>query len=139
MAQSAAATSHSVTPVEVHLNGDKAVTESIGAIMARFTHQGEDLDCVSQSRFISRLVREEAKWKLLSLECIYDKDSIQPVVAGAVIKPLDIDQDVRRSYRCLAWVLSQNGFAVDQTLPGTDRPESARALIASCLDWLNTE
>lgn len=139
MVQGGAAATHSITPVEVYLNGDKAVTESTGAIMARFTHQGVDLDCISHSRFISRLVREDSKWKLLSLECIYDKDSIQPVVPGSVTKPLDIDANARKSYRCLAWVLSQNGFAIDQTLPGTDTPGSGPALIASCIDWLKSE
>ncbi len=136
MASSGASSSHVISPAEVHLNGDRAVSESSGTILARFTHNGRAYDCVSYGRFISRLERENSKWKLLTLEVIYDKDLIQPVLPGPGLDTISLDPASRASYQCLAWVLSNNGFSIDQALPGTDIPGSGEKLIAECLSWL---
>ena len=48
---------HSISPVEVHLDGDKALTESTGSVPIRFSYKDHSYDCVSITRFISRLER----------------------------------------------------------------------------------
>ncbi|KAK3182229.1 hypothetical protein K4F52_006406 [Lecanicillium sp. MT-2017a] len=136
MALSSGNASHTISPVEVHLNGDRAVSESTGTILARFTHERRVYDCVSYGQFISRLERENSKWKLLSLEVIYDKDLIQPVLPEAAMNTISLDPAWRPSYQCLTWVLSKNGFSIDQTLPGTDVGGSGERQIAACLNWL---
>ena len=131
-----ASSAHAITPVEVHVNGDLAVSESTGSIMARFEYGKTLYDCVSYGRFVSRLRREESEWKILTLEVIYDKDAIQPVTPKDSKIPVDISSNARSSYRCLAWVLAQNGFSIDCSLPGTDQPGSGDALMKSSFDWL---
>ena len=139
MARRSASSSHTVCPVEVHLNGDRAVSESTGTILARFVHEGTALDCASYGRFISCLERVGTEWKICTLEVIYDKDSLLPVTPDDATKTISLSPGARLSYRCLAWVLEQNGFAIDQDLPGTDRPGSGEAVLQSCFQWLRNE
>ncbi len=136
MAASRARPMHTISPVEVHLRGKRAVTESTGSILVRFKHEGVEYDCTSYTRFISRLEQVEGDWKILTLEAIYDRDTIQPVKPeGAAAKALVLDK-ARPSYQCLSWLLSQSGFKIDQTLPGVDIPGSGEELVSSCLSWL---
>lgn len=135
MARGSASTSHAIQPVEVHINGNKAVSESTGAIYARFNYQGTPYDCISYGRFISRLERDGNEWKMCTLEVIYDKDTIQPVTPGTATQ-IQLDPEARESYKCLHWVLAQNGYAIDRTLPGTDQPGSGEALMKQCFEWL---
>ncbi len=127
---------HTICPVIVQINGDKAVSESTGSILARFKHEESEYDCTSYARFISRLERVQGQWKLLSLEAIYEKDMIHPVKPEGSLRTFNIDASSRPSYRCLAWVLVQKGFEIDQTLPGVDIPSSVETLMNSCYDWL---
>ena len=137
MAQrSSTSSSHSVCPVEIRIRGRRAVSESTGSIMARFEHKGALYDCTSFGRFISRLELERRRWKLITLEVIYDRDTIYPVTPTLESKVICLDLNARLSYRCLAWVLDQNGFSINQDLPGTDRPGSGAVVIRSCIDWL---
>ena len=138
MAKSGATSAHTISPVEVSINGDKAVSESTGAILARFSHNSQDYDCLSYGRFVSRLVREDETWKLLSLEVIYDKDSLQPVTPSPAAADIAIDPKARQSYKCLDWVLAKHGFAIDRGLPGTDKSGSGEALMAACFSWLQS-
>ncbi len=120
------------------MSGTKAVAESTGSICARFKHNDVEYDLVSQARFISRLERVDSVWKMLSLEAIYERDAIHPVFPGAG-EPISDIGDGRASYKCLSWVLAQNGFAVDQNLPGSDKPGSADAMMKANFDWLDQE
>ncbi|KAH8900521.1 hypothetical protein GQ53DRAFT_633207 [Thozetella sp. PMI_491] len=139
MAQSRARPIHTISPAEVHLRDDKAVSESTGSIIVRFEHNGVEYDCTSYTRFISRLKRVEGHWKLLSLEAIYDRDMIQAVKPEGMQNALVIDAEARSSYQCLTWLLSQSGFEINQSLPGVDLPGSGEELVKLCLDWLNSE
>lgn len=138
MAQGGTGAIHTICPVEVHLNGDKAVTESTGSISIRFEHEGNLFDCVSLTRFVSRLRLVGNQWKLLTLEAIYERDYIMPTVPfpGATLT-LPLTAGTRDSYRCIAWVLSKRGFTINQTLPGVDRPDSCDELMAKAFAWLN--
>ena len=46
---------HTICPVEIHLNGKKALTESTGSISIRLQHGGQSFESISYNRFISRL------------------------------------------------------------------------------------
>lgn len=129
---------HSISPVEVHLNtnGDKAITESTGSISIRFTYKGRSYDCVSLNRFISRLERESGQWKLLTLESIYERDSITPVLPGSGNLTLPVPVEARESYKCISWVLSLKGFKIKQDLPGTDDATSCERVMKEACKWL---
>ncbi|KAJ5897399.1 hypothetical protein N7504_007687 [Penicillium tannophilum] len=129
---------HTVTPVEIQIVGEKAFTESVGTIQVRICLDDKDYDCVSHSRFISRLNKTDQGWKLVSLIVIYDRDSLVPTMPS--VSSLDFDFDfskVRESYKCLSWVMSQKGFQIDQTLPGTDDPDSVTKLMDEGHAWLS--
>jgi len=121
------------------VNGNRAISESMGTIMARFCYEGRSYDCSSHARFVSRLERSEEEWKMLTLEVIYDRDTIQSVTPSSNNTDIEVDPRARESYRCLAWVLAQNGFSVDQTLLGTDKPGSAEDLMNRSFKWLKAE
>ncbi|GKZ95767.1 hypothetical protein AnigIFM59636_009775 [Aspergillus niger] len=127
---------HTICPVEVHLNGDKALTESTGSISIRFSYEGRQYDCVSFTRFISRLQNVDGQWKLLTLEAIYDRDNITPVLPGTPAN-IHIAPGTRESYKCIAWLLSQKGFKVKEDLPGGDDPASCDNLMQGAFKWLN--
>lgn len=137
MSKGATNSMHTICPVEVYIDSDKALSESTGSIVMRFSYLGGDFECVSHARFISRLERVNGSWKLLSLETIYDRDSIVPVVPAAqpVIIPVD-EKGGRKSYKCLTWILAQGGFQVRQDIPGTDIPDSVTALMSRNFAWL---
>ncbi|KAF9885861.1 hypothetical protein FE257_012333 [Aspergillus nanangensis] len=127
---------HTISPVELHVNGDKALSESSGAISIRFYHDGVEYDVVSFTRFISRLECVDGEWKLLTLDVIYDRDYIMPTVPSS--KPVDLPlfKGGRESYKCVAWVLSQKGFSVKQDLPGVDDPLACTRLMEDQFKWL---
>jgi hypothetical protein len=138
---------HTINPVQITLNGDKAFSVSLGSIISRFSQDGVDYDLVSQCRFLSRLERagegEEARrgWKMLSMQVIYVQDAITPAF------PVELRDDVndaigegmasRESYRGLAYVLAQMGNPVTDTLPGTDDQGSVEALLQQNLSWVH--
>ena len=127
---------HSISPLEIHKSGNKAVSDSTGVISARFEHEGVEYDLISYARFVSRLERLDTEWKMLTLEAIYEKDTIQPVVPNTSKATFDLG-DSRASYKCLSWVLAQKGFSIDQDLPGPDVPGSTEKLMEGHLEWLN--
>lgn len=129
---------HTVTPVEIQIVGEKAFSESVGTIQVRIRLDDKDYDCVSHSRFISRLQKTDQGWKLVSLVVIYDRDSLVPTMPSASSLNFDFDLlKVRESYKCLSWVMSQKGFQIDQTLPGTDDPDSVTKLMDEGHAWLS--
>jgi SnoaL-like domain len=68
---------HSITPADIHLNGDKAVAESVGSIQIRFEAEGHQYDLMSYCRFISKLEKvDEFEWNMLELGVIYARDII---------------------------------------------------------------
>lgn len=127
---------HSICPVEVHLQNDKALTESTGSISIRFEYMGNSYDCVSLCSFISRLEFVGGEWRLLTLQAIYNRDSIIPVVPCA---PVDfhLPAGSRSSYKCIAWVLTRQGFQIKTNLPGVDDVAASQKLMDDGFRWLH--
>jgi hypothetical protein len=82
---------HTINPIEIHLRGDKALSEATGTVQARFEFDETFYDCVSWVRFISCLQKTDGGWKLLTLETIYEFDKITSAVPSngpvAIIPP----------------------------------------------------
>lgn len=118
------------------VSGDRALCEAYGSINARPTFGGVEYDSSSLATFLFKLVRIEGEWKIVSLECVYDKDNFVPVVGGAVPTPLDI-KFPRASYRCLGYILNLlGGYDIDLNLPGYDRPEEAQRFLQLSREWI---
>jgi hypothetical protein len=99
----------------------------------RSTIEGTQYDMSSSATFIVKLVRFHGDWKIISLECIYDKDNLVPVV-NTPKTPLVIDYP-RESYKCLGYILGKAGYTVDPNLPGWDRPSEAQTHLESARHW----
>ena len=102
----------------------------------RLTEDGIDYDCISYGRFLSKLERvENHGWRMLSVEVIYERDSIVP--ASPVSSDLCIDTaGLRESYKYMAWALARTGFEVRNDLPGTDMPETVDRKMDELFQWL---
>ncbi|KAH8889978.1 hypothetical protein GQ53DRAFT_782765 [Thozetella sp. PMI_491] len=115
MSQSRARPMHIFSPAEIHLHINKAVSESTGSIVVRFEHDDVEYDCTG---------RVEERWRLPSLEAIYDRDAIQPFKPDGLQKALVLSTTARKGYQCLSWIPCQSIFKIDQSLPGVDIPGS---------------
>jgi hypothetical protein len=121
----------------IEVAGDRALCEAYGTINTRTSFGETEYDLSSSATFLFRLVRVEddcADWKIISLECVYDKDNLVPVVNGPK-EPLVIEYP-RESYKCLATVLGKSGrYEVDPDLPGWDKPAEAQAVLLAARNW----
>lgn len=71
-------------------------------------------------------------WKIVTMNCIYEQDSLLPVCAV----PPARQPFVRPSYRHLAQVLQEDGFSISEALPGDDQPPAVQALYAQAAAFL---
>ena len=60
----ASAAKHWIFPTALQLNGERALIESPAAIFDRLTFDGVEFDSFQYCRFVSRLVRTAAGWRL---------------------------------------------------------------------------
>lgn len=77
---------------------------------------------------------------MLSLEIIYLQDNIIPVIPAAIAADDEILRSIaqnRKSYQLLSWVMQHKGYAVNGQLPGVDRPETTRELLARNEEWVS--
>lgn len=128
---------HTIQPVEIHINGDKAFSESNGIVQLRVSFEGNEYECFSYIRYLSRLQNVDGEWKLLSLQVIYIRDLILPVAPLEQPAALGVhDFGGRESYKCVTWLLAQLGGKIDQDLPGADNASSVASVLHGCQDWL---
>jgi hypothetical protein len=134
---SASAAKHWIFPTALQINGDRALIESPAAIFDRLTFDNVEFDSFQYCRFVSRLVRTAAGWRLASFEGIYQRDHLRSVNPG---EPLPVDLKViatlRPSYKFLAYTQLRRGYKVDSELLGDDRPDLLAAFYARERHWL---
>jgi hypothetical protein len=137
MAKRGVLASHRLGPPAVRLNGDRATVAFIGAIDIPHVVKGIDCYLSSYARFLYRAERREGRWGLMMFEAIYMRDELAPAIPGQllVIEPGEVT-DFRRSYRMLSYLLSSQGYRVNHELPGEDRPETVKAILAEGDAWL---
>lgn len=128
---------HPITPVQVRVNGDRALVESTAEILNRSTIDGIEIDMTMHCRFFSRVVRTAAGWRLASFDGIYHRDSIAPVNPADAL-PVDWEQlqTLRPSYRIWAWSIRQRGYEVGQEELGDDRPDLLEPFYRAAEEWL---
>jgi hypothetical protein len=115
--------------------GARALAETPTQIEIRTEAESVAVDITISCRLLSRVVRTEAGWRLASLDAIYEKDAITPVVPGEMFAIERARLSAQRpSYRYLAY-LAGGRLATD--LPGDDRPDLVKQLMADALTWLN--
>jgi hypothetical protein len=128
---------HRLSLPSVHLQGERAVVSMPMAIEFRTELHDVQVDLVSYARGVYRLVRRDGRYAISELSTIYERDTLTPVVPGDVIA-LDREKlaTLPASYRMLAYYFNDRGYEVNPNEPGDDRPESAAALMAEAIEWL---
>jgi hypothetical protein len=133
---------HPIWPVYARVNGDRGIVESRSQIQNRSKIDGVAVDTVQYVRFVSRVRRTSAGWRLVTFEGIYEKGTIAPVNPGDIV-PIDWDEVTaatpRTSYQLHAWAISRRGYTVPDDLLGDDEPEQLREFFAAEEAWLLAE
>lgn len=136
MAERGMRAKHRLGPVLVSLNGERAVATLSGIIDIPESIDGVDMVLSAHCLMIYTAEKRGGNWGLMSFGAIYRRDEFTPVLPGQTISiPPDEVSGYRPSYRNLSWSLARAGYAVNNDLPGEDRPETAAAILASVFGW----
>jgi hypothetical protein len=105
-------------------------------ILLRAKIEGAEVDVTCVGRFHDRFVRENGAWRIAFRTPVYDKDRIDPVVPGTIIK---INHEALSrfapGYRHLAYCQSLAGDVLTPGLPTPGSQEEAM-LLADSGAWL---
>lgn len=131
---------HTITPVEIEIEGKRAVSTSVGSITARFSIGENEFELISTCRFVSRLKdidnTDQVNWKMLTMECIYVHDAVTPIVPSEIRDNVSLQDSTRKSYRYLSLLLKQKGRTVNNHLAGIDDPQSVQSILERNNNWL---
>lgn len=127
---------HRLGPILVRLAGDRAVASLSAIIDIPAKLLGVDVQLSSHARFLYRAERRAETWRIISFDAIYVRDELTTAIPGLAlpIKPEDLAA-FRPTYRMLSYLLKTQGYAVNSTLPGEDRPETVTALEHEIYGW----
>jgi hypothetical protein len=130
---------HWIMPARLDIKDDRALVESPACIFDRLTFDGIEFDTFQYCRFVSRVIRTAAGWKLGSFEGIYQRDQMQTVDPR---NPLPVDWEIiktlRPSYKFIGYTQVKRGYKVNPELLGDDRPDLLEAFYAREQKWLET-
>jgi SnoaL-like domain len=130
---------HWIMPARLEIAGARALVESPALIFDRLTFDGIEFDIFQYCRFVSRVIKTTAGWRLGSFEGIYQRDQMQTVDPR---QPLPVDWDViatlRPSYKFIGYTQVKRGYNVNPNLLGDDRPDLLDAFYAREQKWLKT-
>lgn len=128
---------HTLGPPIVDVLGARALVEVAAAIHMRSELNGVQVDLTSHARLLYRAERRTGRWVIVSLDPVYERDSLLPSIPGT---HLEIDPDAlagsRPSYRMLAHLFNARGYPIADDLYGDDRPAPAQRFYWSLFDWL---
>jgi hypothetical protein len=130
---------HWIMPARLEINNGRALVESPALIFDRLTFDGVAFDTFQYCRFVSRVLKTAAGWKLGSFEGIYQRDQMQAVDPRQEL-PVDwkIVESLRPSYKFIGYTQVKRGYKVNPELLGDDRPDLLEAFYAREQMWLKT-
>jgi SnoaL-like domain len=132
---------HITNPTLIQLHGERAIAGTNTQIMRRTQLEGILVDVTIYCHLYSRVEKRAGKWRILTLDVIYEKDTAVPVYAS---DHLELNQEVLQqgppSYRFSAYNLSKIGRSVRaDELYSTDQPERVAHLFSEATSWLYQE
>ncbi|MGV6871824.1 nuclear transport factor 2 family protein [Pseudochelatococcus sp. B33] len=121
----------------VDVASNRAIAQTKMTISQRADVHGVACDVVCTGRFYDFLEKVDEKWCLVLRQPIYEKDRIDPIIPGAVIK-FDVEKlnGFPVGYRHLAYIQSEIGYKVKLNMPSLVGPE-VEALYAEGERWLS--
>ena len=138
---------HLIQPVDAQISGGKALVVSYGHVVLRAAigDSNEEYEVFAWGWWYHRACRVTLSdgskdWKLTSMRYVYDRDSLVSVepCGAATLQRIKFDDDARRSYKYLGWMLTQLNYPFSKTLAGTDQPSTVAKLREEEEAWLNT-
>lgn len=128
---------HKIYNTQIWVNGDKAVAIMIATIQKREDIGGYQIELMSDAKLVFRTQRIDDIWYIVSLEGIYEKDALVPVIPNSnIVVPVEELSKFRESYACLSLILSRAGYEIDPNLPGIDRPDLVEKFYKETDEWL---
>ena len=124
----------------IHQKGNRAYAELPTTGKHWIKVNGVEAIWTSYMRLIYRLEKRDGIWKITDMTSVFEKDTLEPVIAGTDlhINPQDLE-GLRPSYQWLAYTRGQAGGNVSHTMLGTDRPEDMAKIYNSAEKWLKGE
>lgn len=136
MARNGGNTAHRVASPIVHLGGDRAVVVLGALITSRAVIDNCELDLEAAVRLLYRTERRDSTWRIAHMDCIYEKDRLDPSVPGVTFQvPADELVGLRPSYRMLAWSFQRRGMSIRDDLLADDEPERVAAFERGVFAW----
>lgn len=128
---------HKIYNTQIWINGDRAVAIMQATIQTRSIINGVEMELNSDAKLVTRVERIDGSWYIKAFEGVYEKDSLTPVVPSENANvPAELLANFRKSYACLALSLTLNGYEIDNSLPGIDRPEQVAEFFKEADEWL---
>tara|TARA_R110002110_G_scaffold61833_10_gene173081 strand:- start:1727 stop:2353 length:627 start_codon:yes stop_codon:yes gene_type:complete len=116
----------------VDLNGNKAVAETNIQILGRFSFGDTEVDNTSFARFVDRLVKTDAGWRIQSRIAIYEKDRLDPIIPSSGFERQTAETDftaVPEPYRYLGHRLLTTGRSLHDGIICDGTPQAHDALL----------
>ncbi|MFE6721888.1 nuclear transport factor 2 family protein [Streptomyces albidoflavus] len=129
---------HRLSPPVVQIDGPRAFVELPAAIEVRTEVDGVLADLTSYTRVLYRLEHRAPEWRITTLTCVYERDTLTSAVPGQslTVDPAELAA-YRPPYAFLAWHLTRRGYPVSPDLLGDDQPERTAQLYADLRQWLH--
>lgn len=128
---------HVLGGTTVDLNGARAIAQTRMSILLRAQLDGEAVDVSCFGRFYDRFEQRAGAWKIVERRLAYEKDRIDPVRPGAVVR---LDETLLaqfpEGYRHLAYLQTRRGDKVIADLPGA-RGAALDRMLAEGRAWLD--
>lgn len=125
---------HKLHNTLVWIYGNKAIAVTMASIQIRKQIKSRPMDLTSHVRFLLMTEKAGDSWKIRSMDCIYEKDSLIPAIPEFFSE--NGDSEYRASYHNLASILGQEGYQISNDLPGDDIPDSVKLLYTNAEQWL---
>lgn len=117
-------TLHFLGGLSIDVNGSRAISQAQTTVTQRDLLGPILCDVVCTTRFYDFLERRDGRWGLVLRQPIYERDRLDPVdPAEHVILDRQLLSRFPDGYRHLAYLQTQNGYAVKMDMPGSEGPQ----------------
>lgn len=129
--------SHLLGQPVIDVRADRALAEVPMTIEFRGEFRGVEVDVASRTRMVHRVVRNEARWRLLRSTAVFERDTMIGAVPGETLRIDAVElAGLRPSYRMLSLWMTEQGYPVPADRYGVDRPGELAQLYQDARDWV---
>lgn len=115
------------------VHGERALAEVSAGIERQAEVDGVETDLISSARLPHWAHRQAGVWKIVSLDPIYECDTLQPIIPGAALR---LDPAALAGFRTPGRLLASYRGSRGYEIADDDEPEAIDALYADAPAWL---